>query len=753
MRLVLFSALSVLCCIATPGFSQGVVSDLVINEIHYDPDVKTQLVEFIEIYNTGAAVVSLKDWQISDAVTYTFPSSAEIGPGAYIVVAHDPTLVRNKWNSLAANQVFGPFQGKLSNQGERVDLVNPEGQVVDQVDYQKGFPWPTVGDPLSNAGSGASIQLINASLDNDLGGAWRSGLPTPGQSNASVYVNNAAPMIRQVKHTPKEPRAGEAVVISAKMTDPDGFLRVYVQYRVVEPGQYVGLDQKNEYHKNWAMVDLHDDGLEGDRQAGDSIFSARLDAQIQKNRCLVRYTISAIDTTGQFITVPHADDPSPNFAYFVYNGMPAWEGAVRPGQDTPVLYNEDVMNAVPSYHLISRQADIENCTWGSNYGGAEYRWWGTLVYDGEVYDHIRYRARGGVWRYAMKKNMWKFDFNNGHSFQARDDYGKKYKTTWTKLNLSACIQQGDYQHRGEQGMFEAASFRLFNMMGVASPKTNWLQLRIIDAADEAGNTQYEGDYWGLYMTIEQMDGRFLDEHKLPDGNLYKIEGGNGSLNNQGATAVTNRSDLNRFNSQYRNASEQWWKDNVNLESYYGYRCVVEGVHHGDIGYGKNYFYYLNPETERWSQLPWDMDLTWAENMYGNGQEPFISQGRIFNQEGLEIEYHNRMREFLDLLYNPDQMGQLIEELAAVIHDPYGGLSPVDADRAMWDYNPAMRSGGKAGQGRFYQVASTQDFPGMIQGMKDYVVFCMNNRRNWMGMGGGEHDADRSGQCHSQHACH
>ncbi|MCP4451482.1 MAG: hypothetical protein GY809_08475, partial [Planctomycetes bacterium] len=737
MRSVL-SAWLLCSCFVLPACAQEVLSDLVINEINYDPDVKTHPVEFIEILNTGLSTVPLKDWRLDDAVVYAFSDSAVIEPGAMIVVAQDPAWVRNKWNHLATHQVLGPFDGKLSNQGERVDLIDPEGQLADRVDYGAGFPWPTVGDPLSGTGSGASMQLIDATLDNDLGGAWRSALPTPGQGNSQVAMHNATPAIRQVKHRPKQPLAGEAVVVSAKITDPDGFLSVYLQYQVVEPGQYVGLDQ-SEYQRNWVMVDMHDDGLNGDKQAGDFIFSVTLDGPIQENRRLIRYRVSAIDTLGSFVTVPYADDPCPNFVYFVYNGVPGWEGAVRPGQDVPVQYTEDVMNALPVYHLISAKADVEACTWRERYGGGQYKWWGTLVYDGKVYDHIRYRARGGVWRYAMGKNMWKFDFNRGHSFQARDDYGKKYDTTWRKLNLSACIQQGNFNHRGEQGLFEAASFRLFNMMDVPSPKTNWLQFRIIDDAEEVGPTQYDGDYWGLYMTIEQMDGRFLDEHNLPDGNLYKIEGGNGVLNNQGPTAVTNRSDLNWFNSKYRNASEAWWQENVDLASYYGYRCVVEGVHHGDIGYGKNYFYYLNPDTNLWSQLPWDMDLTWAENMYGNGREPFINQGRIFNRDALNIEYKNRMREFLDLLYNPDQMGQLLDELAAVIHDPYGGASPVDADRAMWDYNPVMTSNyvnsGKAGHGRFYRAGVTKDFAGMVQLMKDYVVYCTDNRRNWMGTGG------------------
>ena len=31
------------------------------------------------------------------------------------------------------------------------------------------------------------------------------------------------------------------------------------------------------------------------------------------------------------LRVPYADDPSANFAYFCYDGVPAWTGAVRPG--------------------------------------------------------------------------------------------------------------------------------------------------------------------------------------------------------------------------------------------------------------------------------------------------------------------------------------------------------------------------------------------------------------------------------------
>jgi hypothetical protein len=92
---------------------------------------------------------------------------------------------------------------------------------------------------------------------------------------------------------------------------------------------------------------------------------------------------------------------------------------------------------------------------------------------------------------------------------------------------------------------------------------------------------------------------------------------------------------------------------------------------------------------------------------------------------LQIEYQNRLREVRDLLYNPEQTGALLDELAAVISDPAGGPSFVQADRAKWDYHPIMTSRwvspAKTGPGKFYEQSATHDFRGMVQTMKDYVV--------------------------------
>ena len=617
-----------------------------------------------------------------------------------------------------------PFDGTATAALEDIEfnafsLPDPSGYLVPGANV--------LAIQLHNSSIGnSSDAFLDARLSTSLGAGAG---PTPGAPN-SVLASNAPPQLRQVTHTPESPRTNQAVLVTVRATDPDGVASVTLEYQVVEPGSYIELEDP-EYSMGWTSLPMYDDGTGGDATANDGNYAVRIPGSVQVHRRLVRYRISAVDGTDLAVRAPHGDDPQPNFAFFVHDGVPSWAGAIQPGSADPGratvrTYPAEVMGRLPAIHLITKRASTEDCTWISKYGGENYLWTGTLVHDGRVYDHISYRARGGVWRYAMGKNMWKFNFTRGHPIEVRDDFGREFDTAWDKLNLSAVIQQGDYLHRGEQGLFESAGFKLFNLAGVPACRTSFVTLRIVDEAAEAGATQYDGDFWGLYLAIEQMDGRFLDEHGLPDGNLYKMEGGTGELNNQGPTGATDKSDLNAFLQAYQTGSptEDWWRGNLDLETYYGYRAIIEGIHHYDIGYGKNYFYYLRPDDGRWVALPWDLDLTWANNMFGDGNEPF--RAPVLSKPALSVEYKNRMREVRDLLFNAGAMNPLIDELAAMIRDPAGGPSIVDADRSLWDYNPVMVDGsivntGKAGQGRFYQIASTKDFPGMAALMKSWVV--------------------------------
>jgi len=899
------------------------VGRIVINEIHANPDIKTEPVEFIELLNINDEPVDISGWYFSDGVVYTFPAGTVLAPGGFALVSEDPAALLTKYGVAS----FGPYTGKLSNEGEALTLRDAAGIEQDEVDYGLGFPWPTVGDV-----PGYSIELIDPTLDNDLGGSWRAsagsqidrqlvfdtggpwryfkGLAepsatqglwrqrapayddsswpaglgaigysseadeldfintiltdmrggyttvyfrkeftlsaaqiagvsellldvhyddafnvwingtwldganvsgqekpyngtangsmdnpnlvplvlndpapqtylvagtnviavqilnhsissssdafwdarltlssggssgvTPGAVN-SVYSAAAAPQMRQVSHTPNAPTSAQDVTITMKVTDPDGVASVTASYQAVAPGDYISKDDPRYNNPaNWTTVTMYDDGTNGDATAGDDVYTAAVPAQL--NRTLVRYRVTAVDTLGSEITGPYWDDPQSNFAYFVYDGVPDWTGAVRPGTTAPVTYDSALLESIPVYQLITTNKDhvesqyIPDSTAGKDWSN-NYIYDGALVYNGVVYDHITYRPRGGVHRFKMGKNMWKFDFNRGHYFQALDDRGVPYDTQWDKLNFSAIIQQGNFNQRGEQGLFEAAGFALHNMAGNPSPKTNYVHFRIVEYADESptgyNDAQYDGDFQGLYLTLEQLDGRFLEEHDLPDGNFYKMEGGTGTLNNQGPDHPTNKSDLNAFMNGYRNnPTLQWWQDNVDLEDYYNFRAISMAIHDYDMHAGKNYFYYHNPETGKWSIVNWDLDLCWTTTYNGGGGQgplydnsPFV---HLLDVPELRLDYNNRVRELVDLLFNSEQTGMLLDEMASFVYTP-GVPSFVDADRAFWDYNPIMSSSyintGKTGPGWFYGNSPTGDYAGMIQIMKDYVANKVSN---------------------------
>ncbi len=153
---------------------------IVINELHVDPDIKTEPVEFIELYNAGPTTVDLSGWYFSNGVSYTFSNGTQLQASHYLVVSENPAAVQSKYGVSS----LGPFAGKLSNEGEKVTLCDWLGTVQDEVEYGMGFPWPTVGE------AGNTMELINPGLDNNLGGSWRSSQYTSETRQAIFGLNS-----------------------------------------------------------------------------------------------------------------------------------------------------------------------------------------------------------------------------------------------------------------------------------------------------------------------------------------------------------------------------------------------------------------------------------------------------------------------------------------------------------------------------------------------------------------------------------
>src|SRR5262245_15864979 len=119
----------------------GVSAAIVINEIHYDPDVKTEPVEFIELHNTGPNAVNLAGWTLSDGgnLNFAFPAT-NVAPGGFVVVAQNPSFLQTKFG---VTGTIGPLLAdgttSLSKYGEHLQLRTPNGQLEDEVEFQLGF--------------------------------------------------------------------------------------------------------------------------------------------------------------------------------------------------------------------------------------------------------------------------------------------------------------------------------------------------------------------------------------------------------------------------------------------------------------------------------------------------------------------------------------------------------------------------------------------------------------------------------------
>lgn len=138
---------------------------VVINEIQFKPENEGTAGEFIELYNPGDSPVDVSGWEVEDAITYTIPNGTAIPAGGYLVIGEDPATLQNEYGVAA----LGPYSGNLSSKGERIDLRDSGGTLIDRVHYGVGFPWPSGTD-----GGGPSIERIHPALESIRAGSWRA---------------------------------------------------------------------------------------------------------------------------------------------------------------------------------------------------------------------------------------------------------------------------------------------------------------------------------------------------------------------------------------------------------------------------------------------------------------------------------------------------------------------------------------------------------------------------------------------------
>ena len=194
----------------TPGSANASrkVGPVVISEIMYNPDwpiggsYTNDQYEYVELKNISSGPVTLYDadkgapWKFTDGIDFSFPAEAPVNipAGDYLLVVRDPAAFAWRYPGIPAEKILGPYDGRLSDAGERLELSMP-GDLdasgrrhyirVDRVNYSDGSHpedapgsvdlWP----PGADGGGQALTRKISTDYGNDPDN-WTASFPSPG---------------------------------------------------------------------------------------------------------------------------------------------------------------------------------------------------------------------------------------------------------------------------------------------------------------------------------------------------------------------------------------------------------------------------------------------------------------------------------------------------------------------------------------------------------------------------------------------
>jgi len=209
-----------------------------------------------------------------------------------------------------------------------------------------------------------------------------------------------------------------------------------------------------------------------------------------------------------------------------------------------------------------------------------------------------------------------------------------------------------------------------------------------------------GTYMGLYVNVERINKPFLARHYSDaSGNLYKCdEGGPGCdlayLGDDGAayTGLSAKSNedtadradlaaLARLLDQTADADlVPALRASFDLEGFRRLTAVLllAGAFDQYTGFqAHNYYLYREPDSGRWTYLPWDLDVAFADNAFGriavldgwNAAYPLPVVPRpllerLVADAGWLADYRRTAAEVLEAYFRPDDLGAHLDALYA-----------------------------------------------------------------------------------------
>lgn len=532
-----------LLCLVPFATDDPVISEFMAANDHTLSDEDGDYPDWLELHNPAASDLDLSGWYLTDDAgeldRWRLPTVTTVPAGSFLVV-----FASGKDRS--GPELHTDF--KLKAEGEYLALVAPDGSTVVH-EYAPEYP--------------TQLDDVSYGLAFDAGGVSDTETwfpePTPGAANGA-----GGPAILEVLHQPERPTRDDVITVSAHVLPVPGssLTEVSMSWRPM-------FDQDR-------LETMHDDGLGGDAQAGDGVYTAQIPPRQVKRGRMIRWFVRALDVSGATGRSPPYPDPV---------NSPEYHGTIL---DDPRFADSHL----PILHWFAEDHNGADSRAGTR---------GAAFHDGLFYDNVFVRTRGGS-SSGWRKHSYKIEFNRGHDLVwSAPEWGVGERRT-DEINLNTTWSDKAFVR-------QSLAFDVMRDVGVAGSAAFPVRM------------QRNGQFWSVAIWIEQVDGDGLQRNGLDsEGALYKMY-------NQTTDAYAgvekktrlheDHSDLERLvrkvNRQDENVVEKYLFDEVDLPAMLNYLAATALIHETDHVH-KNHYLWRDTEGDgEWRFLPWDKDLSFGRN--------------------------------------------------------------------------------------------------------------------------------------------
>jgi hypothetical protein len=137
--------------------------------------------EFIRLLNISTNSVDLYGAQFTVGITFAFSTGSirYVAPGANVLIVKSRPAFQARYGHTYDAMIAGEYSGNLSNSGEEVRLMAPDGSILRDFTFDDDVPWPPEAD-----GNGPSLILRNP---------WSNPNPAPGTNWMASAIPGGLP--------------------------------------------------------------------------------------------------------------------------------------------------------------------------------------------------------------------------------------------------------------------------------------------------------------------------------------------------------------------------------------------------------------------------------------------------------------------------------------------------------------------------------------------------------------------------------